>query len=115
MKKSKILFITDLLAFVCFVFLLSTGVIMKYLLPPGSGRWVNLWYLNRHDWGDIHFWLAMLFLAIISGHLVLHRRWIVAMTAGNLDSTAKTRLFLGVAAGVALVALAFAPVVDFYW
>lgn len=115
MKKAQYLFVSDLLAFVCFVFLISTGVIMKYLLPPGSGRWVDLWSFNRHQWGDFHFLLAVVFLLIISVHLLLHRRWILAMTAGKLDHNIKKRLLVGMAACLALIALAFAPVIDFYW
>jgi hypothetical protein len=32
--------------------------------------------LGRHDWGDVHFILALLFLVVILVHIVLHWSWI---------------------------------------
>ncbi|SMF15072.1 protein of unknown function [Alteromonadaceae bacterium Bs31] len=119
MKKVKINFITDIIAFICFVFLLSTGVIMKYQLPPRSGGWLNIWGLNRHDWGDIHFYLAMVFLSVIAFHLIMHWKWIVSLVAGktasySLGEENRRRVLIGVAALLALLALALAPIVSFY-
>lgn len=119
MKKVKINFITDIIAFACFVFLLSTGVMMKYQLPPRTGGWLNIWGLNRHDWGDIHFWLALVFLSVIAFHVVLHWKWIVSLVAGKTASYAlgiesRRRMLVGLAALLALLAIALAPIVSFY-
>ncbi len=76
----------DSMAFVSGLMLLATGAILRFVLPPGSGglgqgrrsrEAVTLWGWNRHEWGDIHFWIAVVLLVILLIHLVLHWRWIV--------------------------------------
>jgi hypothetical protein len=42
----------DAVAFVAFVFLTTTGIPARYVLPPGSGLWATLWGLDRHERGD---------------------------------------------------------------
>ena len=77
-------FIVDLLL------LTATGTIIEWVLPPGSGgghgygfrrgrdpgEVKDLLGLGQHDWGDIHFVLALLFLIVILVHLILHWTWI---------------------------------------
>ena len=69
MNRSTIIKIIDVLAFVGFVFLASTGILLNYILPPGSGRWAEIWGLNRHEWGGIHFFIVTLFFVLLSAHL----------------------------------------------
>lgn len=68
--------VIDAILFLCLLVLLFTGAIMYVLLPPGSGEKAFI-SLSRHDWGDIHFWTAVLFTVIIATHLVVHSTWIV--------------------------------------
>ena len=87
MKKITVNFIVDSIGFVVLLGIVYTGVIIKYVLPPGSGghghrggRGGNevkeLWDMTRHEWGDIHFYLSLAFIVIIIVHLVLHFKWI---------------------------------------
>jgi hypothetical protein len=62
MNKGRLITLIDALAFTGLTLLVSTGVLLEYLLPPGSGRWVTIWSMDRHAWGDIHFWMACFFL-----------------------------------------------------
>lgn len=114
MRRPSMNLLVDLTAFVVFVFLTSTGILMHYLLPPGTGHSSGIWGLSRHDWGSLHFWGSVTFLALLGVHLLLHWRWIVAMLQGR-KSEVKGR-GLRVAAGVvgllALVALAAAPLLS---
>ena len=32
--------------------------------------------MTRHEWGDIHFYLSVLFIALIMVHIILHWNWI---------------------------------------
>jgi hypothetical protein len=62
----------DGVALVVAVVVLSTGLVMRYALPPGSGRIVGmgggprsldrtvsvLWGMTRHGWGDLHYWAS---------------------------------------------------------
>lgn len=61
MKRINLNFIIDVAAFVGFVMLTTTGVLMRYILPPGSGRYSTIWSLDRHEWGGIHFWISIIF------------------------------------------------------
>ena len=79
MKRLNANAAVDAIAFTGFVFLIATGVLMRYVLPPGSGWHTTVWGLSPHAWGEIHYWIAALFLATLTLHLALHRRWIVSL------------------------------------
>lgn len=100
MKRSSLNFIIDLVGLVNLLALAFTGFIMKYILPPGTGGLAlrrslaegglgrqlhggrgrehieDFWSMTRHEWGSIHFYLAVLFIALIIVHLILHWSWI---------------------------------------
>jgi hypothetical protein len=123
MKRPTLNFLIDVTAFVAFVFLLSTGLLLRYTLPPGSGRIEGggtgagadnrlislLGGQSRHDWGDFHYWIALVLVAVLALHLVLHWKWIVCMIRGTKTSASGMRFGVGLASLAALVALAAAP------
>lgn len=113
-KKPTINFVIDSISFIAFIFLAASGILMRYILPPGSGRFYSIWGLSRHNWGTIHFWIALLLLGILSLHLLLHWDWIVCKIRGRKceDSTAKLRVIIGIFALVALLALALSPIIS---
>ena len=90
MARTTLNFTVDLVSFVDLLLLAGTGVILKWVLPPGSGgghghglgggrgagEVKTLLGLGRHDWGDVHFVLSVLFLALMLVHLYLHWSWI---------------------------------------
>lgn len=76
MRKNTINFWLDLASMVLLVALAITGLLMAFILPPGSGG-STLWGLGRHGWGDVHFWLAAALLILVVFHLALHWSWIV--------------------------------------
>jgi len=111
MKQSKVNFIVDALAFFFLVLLISSGLVMRFLLPPGGGEAgparLALWGMSRHEWGDGHFYLAMALMAVLAFHLVLHWRWVVAVGAG--EGRQAPRLWLGALAMITLFAVALSP------
>lgn len=97
MRRATLNFMVDLIGFVNLLLLAATGAVMKWVLPPGSGggggghgygfrggrglgpggaQVRQLFGLGRHDWGDIHFILALLFVFLILVHIILHWTWI---------------------------------------
>jgi hypothetical protein len=109
MRRATVNFIVDLIGFVNLLLLATTGAIMKWVLPPGSGggggrgygfrggrgpgagearQWLGL---GRHDWGYVHFVLALLFLSMILVHLVLHWTWIKTCAKSILLPSRKAR------------------------
>ena len=109
MKRTKLNFIIDVVAFVGFVVLTTTGVLMRYILPPGSGNYSTIWNLDRHEWGSIHFWISAIFFSILVLHLVLHWRWIVSVATGRPREGSGFRAGLGIVGFVTVVALAISP------
>ena len=109
MKHNTLNFIIDITAFVGFVLLTTTGILMRYILPPGSGRDSTIWSLDRHEWGDIHFWVSVAFFSVLALHLVLHWRWIVGAVTGRHHKYSGFRAGLGIVGLIAVVALAVSP------
>jgi hypothetical protein len=109
MKRSDANFTIDCLGFAGFVLLSATGVLVRYVLPPGSGRSTTVWTLDRHEWGSIHFWIAVAFLAVLACHLFLHWRWIATLLRGRPREGSGARAALGAVGLAALLALGIAP------
>lgn len=124
-NRPKVNLLVDILAFACAVFLVATGFVLEYVLLPGSGRLgtegfgpapggtrrpiLLLWGLSRHEWGAIHFWMALALMAVMSLHLVLHWQWVVCMVKGKPRQGSGIRVALGILGLVSLLALALAP------
>jgi hypothetical protein len=85
MKKAWINFAVDGAMFVGMVLIALMGLVMEYVLPPGSGGCDHsglgrggqaLFGLTRHEWGDVHFKIAVVLIALLAVHIVLHWTWI---------------------------------------
>jgi len=89
MKRSSLNFIVDLIALFDLLGLAFTAFIIKYILPPGTGgrgqqlrdgrggeHIKDFWSMTRHEWGDIHFYLAVIFVILMVLHIMLHWGWI---------------------------------------
>ncbi|MGR9044159.1 MAG: DUF4405 domain-containing protein [Gammaproteobacteria bacterium] len=111
MKQAQLNFVIDLIAFTGFVFLTTTGILLHYLLPPGSGHFSTLWGLDRHQWGTLHFWISVVFFSVLAFHLVLHWRWIISRISGRSPEGSGLRLGLGAVGVLALMALSIAPLI----
>ena len=114
MSRSSWNFLIDLLAFAAFVLLAGTGFLLEYVLPAGSGGGGHrpgtaVWGLTRHDWGSVHYWVALLLMAVLAAHLALHWRWMLAMIKGKASREQGWRMAFAVLGLIGLFALAAAP------
>lgn len=75
MNRNKVNLAVDLPACIAMAGLAATGIVLYYRLPAGSGG-NTMFGLTRHEWGDIHFWIAVVLLVLVSLHIVLHWNWI---------------------------------------
>jgi hypothetical protein len=121
MKRPHLNALIDALAMLAFMILASTGFVLRYQLPPGSGeiegrgmgrgamqRSIDLlWGWTRHEWGDFHYWIALGLLVVLSVHLFLHWKWIVCMVRGTKSEASGWRFGIGLFA-FALVTLVVA-------
>lgn len=79
MRKLHWLVLVDAVLGVAALGLLATGFLIEFVLAPRS-RGATVWGLTRHDWGGIHFWLAVAMLAAGALHLGLHWQWVCSVT-----------------------------------
>ncbi len=78
--KPNFNFLIDILMFLCLSAMAGIGFLMNYILLPGReamaeyGRSVELlfWGLDRHEWGDIHLYLAFTLIGLLTLHIILH-------------------------------------------
>jgi Domain of unknown function (DUF4405) len=123
MRRVQVNAIIDAIALVVFMALASTGLVLRWQLPPGSGeafgrgmgrrageRSVDLlWGLTRHEWGDYHYWIAVGLLAVLSVHLFLHWNWIVCVVRGKQTDASGWRLAIGLFSFAAITAVTALP------
>jgi hypothetical protein len=109
MKRTSLNFIIDAVAFIGFTLLTTTGVLMRYILPPGSGSYSTIWGLDRHGWGGIHFWMSVIFFFVLAFHLFLHWRWIASIVTGKNNEASGLRAGLGIVGLITVVALTISP------
>lgn len=112
MKRSTLISLIDAIAFIAFLFLTSSGILMRYLLPPGSGRWSEIWGMSRHEWGEVHFWIALGFFAVLAFHLVQHWRFVLGLFRGHVKEAIRLRVALGLVGVVAVILLSIAPLLS---
>jgi hypothetical protein len=87
MDKSKLNVIIDALMFLCLMAMAGLGLLMKYTLPAGRDVWAkygrNLAFFwlgwDRHDWGDLHLYLAFILLSLLALHIILHWQQILGL------------------------------------
>jgi hypothetical protein len=85
--KPKLNFVIDALMFLCLMAMAGLGFLMKYFLPSGRDAWAQYgsnrqfsWLgWDRHDWGDIHLYLAFILLSLLVLHVILHWRQILGL------------------------------------
>ena len=90
--------LVDFLLWIAICLMLATGFVIRYRLPPGSrgGSGLGIWGLTRHDWGDLHTWLAYTVCVLTVLHLVLHWRWLMRSAWPRLRVPVIAGLILGV-------------------
>ncbi len=79
MARSTLNFVVDLVTFIVMLAMTATGLLIRFVLPPGSGERHSLWDYTRHDWGDVHFWLAVALGGLVLVHLALHWSWVCSL------------------------------------
>jgi hypothetical protein len=73
--------VSSLLVMLCMT---MTGGIMYFVLPPGTGHSHHLFGLGRHDFGTIHFYLAVTAVILLALHVMMHWSWICGVIARAL-------------------------------
>jgi hypothetical protein len=109
MSKSAINFLVDTIALAAIILLGSTGFLIRFVLPPGSGHFSQLWGMDRHQWGQVHFWIAIVLLSTVVLHFLQHWHWVVGMVKGRPGRASAMRVGLASIGVLAFVGIAAAP------
>lgn len=80
MKRSTYHLIVDVFLALGAVGLILTGLLIEFVLPGGS-RQASVWGMTRHEWGEVHFWIAMGILGAAGLHLLLNWGWVCSVIA----------------------------------
>lgn len=78
--KRTLNFWINVIIYLLMAFLLFSGFLMKFTMPPGTGGALLLLGLDRHGWGVLHFWVAVALLIGVALHLWLHWVWMRTTT-----------------------------------
>ena len=119
MTKSKLNLIIDAVLMLAMAAMTGIGVLMKYVLIPGYarraiyGRNVELffWGLDRHEWGTIHFVIALVLIAGIVLHVVLHWEQVVTIYRKLIPNPIFRRVVTVILICITVLLLAFPALV----
>jgi len=118
MSKSRLNLLIDTLAYLGMTTMVSTGLMLMYIMPPGTGGChgeggarITLLGLSRHEWGKVHWYVAIGLIVVAAIHVLLHWKWVTG-TLGSLlrPSGAKAAaglaplLVLGIVGGATIAA-----------
>ncbi|NMB76563.1 MAG: DUF4405 domain-containing protein [Myxococcales bacterium] len=113
-KRTVFNFWLDLVSLLVMLGLALTGGLIHFVLPAGTGHHYHLLGWSRHDYGQLHFYLAVAAVALLFLHIVLHWNWIccvIAKACGGASPSSRGRL----AAGVALIVATLLVLVGGLW
>lgn len=101
-QKSKLNIIIDIILLVLLVLMAGFGFLIKYVLLPGIqrnskyGANIDLEFLgmDRHQWGNIHLIISIIFIALIILHIILHWDMILCILDKMIPRKIVRNLFL---------------------
>lgn len=70
--KHATLWVVNVISFICFVFLCSTGLINWLVLPRGYEARGDFLVPLRHLFIVLHEWAGLIFMFVVVIHIVLH-------------------------------------------
>jgi len=117
MKRTWLNFVVDGVTALCAIGIVWTGLLMYFVLPPGSGRGATLLGMDRHEWGGWHLYLALGGLALVLVHVMLHWQWVCVMACRCVPGWRKDqpRRSRRIVAGIAVVLIVAGGLLSTLW
>ena len=115
MKRANLYLLIDAVLLLCLAAIAGIGLLTKFVLIPGYQRWevygrnVNLlfWGFDRHWWGNVHFIIGLVFIALLVLHIVLHWRMIVEIYCKLIPNRLARWIVALILVAVTILLLAF--------
>jgi hypothetical protein len=93
MSRTSINFLLDALLLTAFAVLVWSGMIVRFVFPPGpDARGWLLWGLAYDQWQTIQFAMVAALALGILVHLMLHWSWVCGVIATRLARDKKAKL-----------------------
>jgi len=117
MKRNTLNFVVDLISLVVMLGMVWTGLLIHYVLPPGHGRGhgMSLWGWDRHGYGDVHFYLALVLMGLMVVHIWLHWAWVCATISKTLGSESSGKFKRGIYGIIFLIIIGVLIAGSLYW
>jgi Domain of unknown function (DUF4405) len=83
MQESDWRYVVDVILFVCLGGMTLIGVLLGLVIPAGPVAAESAKYflgLHRHQWGNIHAYLSIVFIVLMVVHIVLNWKWVKTRT-----------------------------------
>ena len=80
MNKAKLNYWVDVSIGIAFVLSAVSGLVFLLPASPDSGLNAGVLGINYQVWDQVHTWGSLVMIAGVAMHLVLHWKWIIAMT-----------------------------------
>lgn len=119
MRRGQLNLWVDIVSLLLFWLVCVTGVILRWSLPPGSGRLevahgpvLLLWGWDRHAWGEAHALCSALLMVVLGLHLALHWKWLWGMLKRQSGMASGKRWWLGLIGLLTWVGLSLAPLLS---
>lgn len=112
MSRRAIHLILDAGAGAAFIGMVSTGLAMRYVLPPVNAAQDSITLLlgfTRPEWVGIHFHISIALMAILAVHFFLHWRWLIGAIKNQPTEHSGIRFGLGMAGLLTVLLFAAAP------
>ncbi len=120
-QKSKLNFIIDVLMFIVMMAIGGIGLLIKFVLVPGSKIWeiygenvdLFLWGWDRHQWGSVHLILGYILLGLLVLHIVFHWKQIIVMFKSLITNKSLRIVLTFLFVIVSILFFVFAFILDF--
>ena len=65
--------------------LAGSGFALNYRVGYDAPRGATVWGMDGESWGSLHWTLGLIVLALLTLHLIRHRRWLWAVLVSRMN------------------------------
>lgn len=112
MKRAHLHLLVDASMAAAGLVLVATGLLIWLVLPAHS-RDATVWGWTRHDWGDLHAWIAVGLVSLLVLHLALNWNWVCSVVGKLCGQAGKPQSIVRRSVGIGALLLIAAALAGF--